>query len=62
MAQVFLSDSSRRDMQIPEEEFDQRWNEAFGERKKMTCPKCEEPAFRLRKGLCDNCRTQSNAA
>jgi hypothetical protein len=56
LAQVFISESSRRNCQIPEDEMQKRWDAAFGPRQPVVCEGCGEVAGKLRNGLCAACR------
>jgi hypothetical protein len=61
MAYVFISDSSRRPQQIPEDAMQANWDGVFGKKEKMICLACGKPAFRLHRvagdnhGVCDEC-------
>lgn len=56
MAQLFLSESSRRNCAISRKDFDAKWMKTFGEREKMRCPECHKPTHKIIDGQCDDCR------
>jgi len=63
MAQVFINDSSRRTLQISEEEMQKRWDRDVGPRAPMICGKCKQPPYngRLYNGLCRKCYNETRA-
>ena len=61
MAQMFLSESSRRNQQVSNDEMEQRWETAFGTRKWQVCSRCGEKAHATTNGLCHTCRSKTQA-
>lgn len=61
MAQIFLSDSSRRNQQISDADMEERWNQAFGDKKRQTCSDCGEPAAETKNGLCRKCQAKASS-
>jgi ribosomal protein S14 len=59
MAQIFISESSRRNQQVSSETMEENWNNAFGTKKEMTCSICGKPPYNGRLytgGVCRDCR------
>jgi hypothetical protein len=59
MAQIFISESSRRNQQVSAETMEENWNKAFGPKKEMTCSICGEKPYNGRlytEGVCRDCR------
>ena len=60
MAQMFLSESSRRTQQIPDAEMEDRWAAAFGEKKRQACSTCGGLVHETKNGICAKCQADAS--
>ena len=57
MAQCFISDSSRRPMNISEAEMEAKWQAGLPKPEKVVCNECKQPSYNGRyiNGKCRKC-------
>jgi len=57
MAQVFISDSSRRPQQISEDEMQRNWDRDLPRPKQVVCNQCKQADYKNKyiNGLCTKC-------